>query len=145
MKRKLSVTIAMLGLLMLAAGAAHAQSRPTIDINVPFEFDAGDTTLPAGVYSVGFIARNHLLIRSTDGEKKVIVSAPFALNGRDNRLPPRLVFRRHGARHFLAQVWMLKTDAGRELYRSGAERQLAGESKTARGAAGPSDVVVAVQ
>ena len=145
MKRKLSVTIAMLGLLMLSAGAAHAQSGSTININVPFEFNAGDTTLPAGVYSVGFIARNHLLLRSTDGEKKIIVSAPFDLGGRDNRLPPRLVFRRYGTRHFLAQVWMLKTDAGRELHRSGAERKLARELQTAKGAAGPADVVVAVQ
>jgi len=145
MKRNLFVTIAMLGLLMLAAGAAHAQSRSTININVPFEFDAGDTTLPAGVYSVGFIARNHLLLRSPDGQHKVIVSAPLDLGGRNKRLPARLVFRKYGAKLFLAQVWMDKTDAGRELSKSDAERRLIKELKTVKDEAGPSSVVVAVQ
>jgi hypothetical protein len=145
MKRNLFVTIAMLGLLTLAAGAARAQSRATINIDVPFEFDAGDTTLPAGVYSVGFIARNHLLLRSTDGQQKVIVSAPFGLSGRNDGQSARLVFRRYGTRHFLAQVWMHKTDSGRELYRSGAERRLDKELKTNKGAAGSSNVVVAAQ
>ena len=130
--RKQPFTIAMLGLfLTLAVVSVHAQSRTKIKATIPFDFTAGETNLKAGVYSVKFILHNALLLRSADGTKGVIILAPRAVAGDVNK-PERIVFHRYGERYFLAQVWMLRSDSGRELDPSSTERRLAKEFAVAR-------------
>ena len=125
MKKQVSVCIAMLGLfLTLAVASVHAQSTTKIEATIPFDFTAGDTNLQAGEYSVKFISHNALLLRSADGKKSAIVVAPRAVSGGKDK-PERMVFHRYGGRYFLAQVWMLRTDSGRELYPSNTELRLA--------------------
>ena len=74
----------------------------------------------------------------------MIIVAPRAIGG-DKDKPERLVFHRYGSRYFLAQVWMLRTDSGRELDPSGAERRLAKEYPVAKGNANPQKVEVAAK
>ena len=130
--RKQLFTITMLGLfLTLAVASVHAQSRTKIEATIPFDFTAGETNLKAGVYSVKFISHNALLLRSADGKKSAIIVAPRAVAG-DTKNAERMVFHRYGDRYFLAQVWMLRTESGRELDRSSAERRLAKEFAVAK-------------
>ena len=52
MKYRTLKTFALVGLLfMLAAASVHAQSRNTIEANIPFDFAVGDTTLTAEEFS----------------------------------------------------------------------------------------------
>ncbi|MGI9066209.1 MAG: hypothetical protein ACR2HX_07385 [Pyrinomonadaceae bacterium] len=126
MKKPLFLSVAMLGLLMtLAVVSVHAQSRSKIEVTIPFDFTAGKVKLEAGTYSVKFISHNALLLRSADGKQSAIIVAPRTV-GWDKK-PERVVFHRYGDRYFLSQVWMLRTDSGRELDPSSAELSLAKE------------------
>ena len=143
MRKQVFTAITMLGLLLTLAGASvHAQSRTKIEATIPFDFTAGETNLKAGVYSVKFISHNALLLRSADGKKSAIIVAPRAIGG-ETKKPERMVFHRYGDRYFLSQVWMLRTDSGRELDPSKAERALAKGLLVAKGNAKPVTVQVA--
>src|SRR5258707_1083252 len=125
MRKHFFTSVTMLGLVLtLAVASVHAQSRTKIEATIPFDFTAGDTNLQAGKYSIKFISHNALLLRSADGKKSAIVVAPRAVSG-DKDKPERIVFHCYGDRYFLAQVWMLRTDSGRELYPSNTELRLA--------------------
>jgi hypothetical protein len=127
MRKQVFTGVAMFGLLLtLAVASTQAQSKSKIEASVPFDFTVGNTDLQAGRYSVKFISHNALLFRSADGKQSAIVVAPRAVSG-DKDKPERMVFHRYGNRYFLAQVWMLRSDSGRELYPSNAELRLAKE------------------
>ena len=139
MKKSLFSTILMLGLVMLAAASATAQSRSPIKVQIPFDFYAGEARLAAGDYRVRFISENVLMLRSAGG-KSIIVSAPLTREGRNNA--PRLVFHKYGDQYFLAQVWTLKAGSGRALHSSGAERKLIRELKAAGDTSKQTEVTV---
>ena len=117
------------GLLGLAAAlalavAANAQVLNAVVIRVPFDFVAGRKQMPAGRYSVRRVrsdAESALLIRSEDGRSTAVV---LTNTGDANPRAAALVFRRHGDRHFLAEVSVPGTASVRELPRTGAERRL---------------------
>ena len=132
MRKQIFTSVAMFGLLLtLAVASVQAQSRSKIEVTIPFNFTVGDTNLQAGNYSVKFISHNALLLRSSDGKQSAIVVAPRAVSG-DKDKPERMVFHRYGDRYFLAQIWMLRSDSGRELYPSNAELRLAKEVQIAK-------------
>ena len=140
MKRSFFTTAATVCLLALAAEAARAQSAAVLRVNVPFDFGAAESVLPAGEYSVRFVSQRGVLLRSADGRTKVLVQAPLAREGRGRaEARERLVFRRYGDAYFLAQVW---AGGGRELYESGAEARLV---KRLRGRGAPAAVARTVE
>jgi hypothetical protein len=140
--RKQLFTIAMLGLfLALVVASVHAQSqRAKILATIPFDFTAGGKDFKAGAYTVKLISQHVLLLRSADGKTNAIVLAPQAIAEETNQ-SERMVFHCYGNRYFLAQVWVLRTDIGRELYPSKAEHALMKEGKPAK--AKPQTVQVA--
>jgi hypothetical protein len=143
MRKQVFTGITMLGLfLTLAVASVHAQSRTRIEATIPFDFTIGSTHVPAGKYSVRFTSRNALLLRSEDGKQSAIILAPRAIGGDVNK-PERMVFHRYGDRYFLAQIWMLRGDSGRELDPSKTERALTKELHVAKGNAKPQKVEVA--
>ena len=132
MRKQIFTSVAMFGLLLtLAVASVQAQSRSKIEVTIPFNFTVGDTNLQAGNYSVKFISHNALLLRSSDGKQSAIVVAPSAVSGDKNK-PERMVFHRYGDRYFLVQIWMLRSDSGRELYPSNTELRLAKELQIAK-------------
>src|SRR5438445_12715126 len=84
-----------------------------------------------GKYNVKFTSRNALLLRSEDGKQSAIILAPRGVAGAVNK-PERMVFHRYGDRYFLAQIWMLRGDSGRELVPSSDERRLANAHRATR-------------
>jgi hypothetical protein len=123
----------------------QAQTRYRIEVNIPFDFTAGQSSLRAGMYSVKLISRNALLVRSIDGKKSVLVLAPRVIEPGNTQKPERMIFNRYGGRYFLSQVWLSRADSGRELDPSDTERRLAKEYPVAKGDAKPQKVEVAVR
>ena len=99
----------------LAVVNVHAQAPSKVEVNIPFEFSAGKTTLQAGVYSIKRMSGNYLQLQSIDGESAVILNAPLTLTSNDPNAVERLVFNKHEDHFYLAQIW-LTADTGRELF-----------------------------
>ncbi|HET6975910.1 MAG TPA: hypothetical protein VFI24_06290 [Pyrinomonadaceae bacterium] len=94
---------------------AQAQAPSKVKADIPFEFSAGRTTLPAGVYTVKRISANVLTLRGEDGKSKVILNAPVTNTSTDPNAVERLVFSKQGEKFFLSQVW-LTADSGRQVW-----------------------------
>ena len=100
--------------LGLAVVGVHAQASSKVEVNIPFEFSAGKTTLHPGVYSIKRMSGNYLTLRSVDGKSAVILNAPLNLTSVDPESVERLVFNKYGDEYYLSQIW-LTADTGREL------------------------------
>ena len=123
MKRYLSLTIAI---MMFVAVTAEAQVFGTqrMRASIPFAFNVGDKSLPAGEYTIAVLnptsARKVLQIRSTDGRLSAIVQT----NERSVNTPEhaKLVFNRYGDRYFFAQAQMGGDSTTLAAVKSNAER-----------------------
>jgi len=97
-------------MLIMLAVSAHAQTSSVqrVIANIPFAFNVGKTTLPAGKYTITVLNptsdRKTLQIRSLNGRSSAIVLT-MAGNGNlsDNA---KLVFERYDDRYFFAQAQM---------------------------------------
>lgn len=146
MTKKPYSTFAMLGLFfMLAVVSVQAQSRGTLEVNIPFEFQIGNKAFPAGEYSVKQLSQSSMLIRSANGQKSAIAqTSRIEQNGAsDKTSQEKLVFHQYGSQYFLAQVWMVNGSDGRELNKTKAEREAARAQSVAMGGAKPRKVEVA--
>ena len=99
---------------VMAVAGVQAQAPSKVEVNVPFEFTAGKSTLKPGVYSIRRMSGNLLALRSADG-KSVILNAPQALSSNDPKAEERLVFDKYGDQYVLSQIW-LTVDTGRQLF-----------------------------
>jgi hypothetical protein len=110
--RSLAIFIVLLG---FAGVGAQAQTASKVEVEIPFAFTAGKTTLEAGVYSIKRGSGNLLLLSSKDGESGVILNAPSTLSASNAKAGERLVFDKDGDQYFLTQVW-LSVDSGRQVF-----------------------------
>ena len=117
MKNQIYRAIAIFAIFLgLAVAGVQAQTPSRVEVNIPFEFSAGKTTLNAGVYTVKRMSGNLVTLRNVDTKASVILNAPVNLSSTDAESTERLVFNKYGDRYFLAQIW-LTVDSGRELLR----------------------------
>ena len=108
--------VAILGIFLgFAVLSAHAQAPSKVNVNIPFEFSAGKTTLPAGVYSIKRMSGNNVRLRSEDGKASVILNAPVTNSSSDPNAVERLVFEKYGDQVALSQIW-LTADTGRQVW-----------------------------
>ncbi len=112
--------LGVLGAAFLAAVFAvvsvPAEARE-VQCNVPFGFQVGDATLPAGTYRV-------TLLQSTLTIRGATTGAMAVGNRSDRKSDDRakLVFHRYGDEYILREVWTGHT--GREIPTSRREREL---------------------
>src|SRR6185369_9712212 len=99
--------------LGLAVAGVRAQAPSKVEVDIPFEFSAGKTTLKAGVYTIKRLSASNVTLRSEDGQASVILNAPVSLTSSDPNAVERLVFSKHGEDYVLAQIW-LTADTGRQ-------------------------------
>ena len=99
----------------LAVAGVQAQTPSKVEVDIPFEFSAGRTTLKPGVYTVKRLSGNNLMLRRSDNESAVILNAPLSLTSSDPNSVERLVFNKYGDQYVLAQIW-LTVDTGRQLF-----------------------------
>lgn len=98
------------------AGTAYAQSaQRAIKVHIPFEFNVGETTFPAGDYSVMQPLQNFLALRNTRGQT---IASTFTHPVESSTAPekPELRFYFSGGQHNLAEVWQPEDGAlGQQL------------------------------
>ena len=117
MKNQIYRIAAILGIFLgLAVAGVQAQTPSRVEVNIPFEFSAGKTTLQAGVYTVKRMSGNLVTLRNVADKSSVILNAPVNLSSTNVDATERLVFNKQGERYLLAQIW-LTVDSGRELLR----------------------------
>jgi hypothetical protein len=121
----LLAALAAAGLLTLSP--LSAQSRAT-DFNIPFQFCAGNTTLPAGAYSLAFDTISNRIVVSATGLDQAIWILPHRISGRGEDLQfarVTLKFHRYGDTYFLREVWPNGGGEGLSLPISNAENRAA--------------------
>jgi hypothetical protein len=115
--------IAILGIFFgVVVAGVQAQTPSRVDVNIPFEFSAGKTTLKPGVYTIRRMSGNLVTLRHVENKSSVILNAPVNLSSTDVESNERLVFNKYGDQFFLAQIW-LTADSGRELLRENKAKQ----------------------
>ena len=125
MKKQAYTMIAMIVLVGCLAVSAKAQcgGLPAI-ANIPFQFNTGKATLPAGEYKLTCFDPNGRVpaIRSTDGKGNALMQmVQFNHQSQDG---VRLMFHRYGNRYFFVQAWS-GGNTGLELPTTHAERTFA--------------------
>jgi hypothetical protein len=145
MKIQVVRNVAILGLFfVLAIASVQAQTPSRVEVNIPFDFCAGKSSLKAGVYSIKRMGTNALAIRSADGKTTALLNAPLIVGARDSKAGERLVFNKYGDQYFLSQVWMT-VDTGRQLFPSSGEQKAARAYEIAHNRAKPERAEIAVR
>ena len=128
MKRQAYTMIAMIVLVGSMAVAAQAQTsgRTQLIANIPFEFNVGSKTLPAGEYlvlSTSAETSNVVLkIQSQDGKASAMLQTG-TVEGKQ-RHGAQLLFNRYGDRYFFAQAWTGVDRTRLEASKSSGERRV---------------------
>jgi hypothetical protein len=104
MKLRIFTTATVFGLLSLPL--AHAQVTTGLQGNIPFEFQVGETVLPAGEYRItrNTNSQSILELRSLEGKPGILLLASPQLTAKSAQ-NTKLVFHRYGSTYFLRQVW----------------------------------------
>jgi hypothetical protein len=126
MRKQIISVAAAFVLSIIAAAQCGAQSVGVIQVNIPFEFQAGNRTLPAGEYRIERLSSQMegiQLIRRSDGTAATLVTT-LPSESNDETAPARLIFDRYGNEYFLAQIWTDGTH-GRHLNKSTREKETA--------------------
>ena len=128
MKKQALKTFTMLSLLLiLTAVSVAAQSDRQRFRDIPFSFNVGGKTFPAGEYTVGPNRRDYdkvWLVQSLDGHTSALV-ATIPVQAGDTQEKTKLVFNKYGDQYFLSQIWTAGGNSGRELIMPRQERELA--------------------
>jgi hypothetical protein len=146
MKGQIMSGVAMLSLTLAPAGA-YAQLAHRVEAVVPFEFTVSGKLLPDGKYIVTRDTSSFLKIESLDGSTAELALAQYVRSKTPNK-EATLVFERiSGEHYFLSQIWEPGNDAGIEVPRCKAERELikqvlASSSPNRERSAGPELVYV---
>lgn len=108
------------------AGKAHAQIVGDLDVDIPFQFHAGNAKLPAGKYRIHALDNSDLSvmeITSTDGS----TSALFEVQDAEANATPgksELIFNKYGNRYFLAKLFDEGNPNGSEVVKSRYEKKI---------------------
>ena len=103
MKHNVLITSTLFGLLF--APFAHAQLNVPLQGKIPFEFNVGKSTLPAGEYLVRteIYAPDVLHIQNVNtGAAILLLASPTARS--NSKQKPELLFNRYGRTYFLSEV-----------------------------------------
>ena len=126
MKKYLTQTIAIMMFVAAVTITAEAQasSAKEMQARIPFAFNVGSKTLPAGEYTVKVINpnadRSVLQIRSKDGRLSALVQTNGAKS--DNADAAKLVFHRYGETYYFVQAQMAGDSTALAAVKSSAQR-----------------------
>ncbi len=101
------------------AGTAYAQTTPrVVKAHIPFEFNVGDKTFPAGDYSVAQPLQNVLALRDARGRTIASVLSHEVESSTGPR-DTQLRFNLSDGQHILAEVWQADgSSTGQQLVQS---------------------------
>lgn len=102
------VLIASLLFFVLAPLTAFAQGwlESGLDVDIPFQFYAGDTLLPAGTYTITTVDDDPVVLRMRDASGRTeVLLLTEPTEGETPAAQANLVFNKVGNHEFLSQVW----------------------------------------
>ncbi len=122
----LSLLIAMVFALTIYPTKAHAQIIGDLEVNIPFQFHAGNTKLPAGKYRIHMLDDSDLTvmeISSADGSTTALFEVQDA---EANATPAKseLIFNKYGNRYFLAKLFDEGNPSGSQVVESRYEKRI---------------------
>jgi hypothetical protein len=100
MNRILAIATLSIASLAPSAGAFAQQLKA----NIPFDFTVGNTTMPAGEYTVSSSHRNFVDLKSADRTLMATVGGSQSYNEAKSSSGGELVFARYGDHYFLDSV-----------------------------------------
>jgi hypothetical protein len=121
-----SLFVSLVFAAMIYPQQTHAQLIGTMEADIPFQFHAGSTKLPAGKYLIRMLGDSNLSvieISKPDGSVAVLLEVRDA---EANSTPPKseLVFNRYGSSYFLEKIFDEGDSSGSQLVDSGYEKRL---------------------
>ena len=107
----------------VACSGLHAQT-PTVRASIPFDFQIGQTRMPAGDYQ---FRHEHGWLAVQDQSGSHVTTAITTAVDRPTMPTNKAVlqFNRYGQAYFLATIWKGNSDTGRSLSKSAQEKELA--------------------
>jgi hypothetical protein len=126
----LSLFVALVLALTIYATKARAQIVGDLEVNIPFQFHAGNAKLPAGQYRIHMLDNSDLTvmeISSADGS----ASALFEVQDAEANSTPRkseLIFNKYGNRYFLAKLFDEGNPSGSQVLKSRYEKRISQEA-----------------
>jgi hypothetical protein len=130
----LPLFIALAFILMIIPGKTQAQTVDDIEVNIPFQFHAGNVKLPAGQYRIHLLDDADLTvleISSVDG----CTSALFQVQDtKTDSTPARteLIFNKYGDRYFLAKLFEEGSSSGSQVPQSRYEKKISPQTMEAQ-------------
>jgi hypothetical protein len=130
----LSFVIALFFALAIYSTGAHAQIIGGLEANIPFQFYAGNTKLPAGEYRIQVLDNSDLTlmeISRVDGT----ASALFQIQDAENKSEPaksELIFNKYGDRYFFAKFFDEDNRNGRQVTESRYEKRISQQTTMER-------------
>ena len=133
-KNIINVVVTLFFLITLGAETGQAQTYwNQFKSYIPFQFNVGEQTLPAGEYRIERINRltslEILVVRHVATGRSMFVTASSTEGKREEMT--QLVFHRYGEISYLAQLKGVEPNLRLELFESRAERALKGERQKA--------------
>jgi hypothetical protein len=122
----LPLFIALAFALTIYPGKAKAQIIGDLEVNIPFQFHAGNAKLPAGTYRIHVLDNSDLTIMeisSVDGS----ISALFQVQDAEANPAPaksELIFNKYGNRYFLAKLFDESNPSGSQVIESRYEKRI---------------------
>jgi hypothetical protein len=123
--KKLIFVMTSLLLLSLMVAAQVVQAQEPVVVNIPFEFVAGNVTLPPGEYSVEKLEKNSVVVlthRAQPDASAIVMTIASQANAAQS--DSKLVFNRYGNLYFLSQYWSAGSSRGRLLLKSAREEEI---------------------
>ena len=122
----LPVFIACVFALTICPTKAQAQITGGLEVNVPFQFHAGDTKLPPGKYVIHALDNSDLTILEISSADNS-TSALFEVKDAEANSAPaksELIFNKYGNRYFLARVFDQGNPYGSAVIESRYEQKI---------------------
>jgi len=110
--------------LVAGSTAAYGQGSKRQVADIPFQFQVGNETLPAGQYSVAASSSGETLRISSSSSNATVFRLSSPLSRLETSTRGTLVFHQYGGEYFLSEVWSAGYASGRRLAKSGRERAL---------------------
>lgn len=129
---------------------AAADSSSSIRVNVPFDFTADHTVLPAGKYTIqsAGVNFNGVIRITSDDDKATVFLLTHSAQSIQSRDETVVIFHRYEDQYFLFQVWAIGDTIGSEIPKSSLERQAERGIDNEKGqsaSAEPAEVVIAAR
>jgi len=125
----LSLFVALVLALTIYPSKAQAQIVGDLEVNIPFQFHAGNAKLSAGQYRIHMLDDSDLTvmeITSADGS----TSALFQVRAAEANSAPaksELIFNKYGNRYFLAKLFDEGNPSGSQVMESRYEKRISQE------------------